>query len=332
MSLTRDYKDGKVDTPPVVGYTSTVFGATASAAKLKGMSAGTIANALGIAAAISPVNAHRAWLMHAPAPTIKYVLAGALTNAALTAAEMGELGHRGDLQTLDDSEFGYPRFIGTTRWEPNTITSGLGVDWRFPKYQMYKPYPHCRVMGAPLDLLIDLISKNDIKVSEIESIKAFGEGWAYVLPSFMSRDIQRVEDAQFCFAHGLAVAAHRVEPGRKWQDPAVVFDPSVMGLMNKVTLEIHPSSVDALAENPSSRPSRVEIKARGQTFSGEKRFPKGTPSPDADSFMTTDELVLKFRNNADGIIPAANIDRVVDGVLHLEKVENFGAIMGLLAR
>ena len=189
MSLTRDYKDGKVDTPPVVGYTSTVFGATASAAKLKGLSASMIANALGIAAAISPVNAHRAWLMHAPATTIKYVLAGALTNAALTAAEMGELGHRGDLQTLDDSEFGYPRFIGTTRWEPNTLTSGLGTEWRFPKYQMYKPYPHCRVMGAPLDRLIDLISKNDIKVNEIDSIKAFGEGWAYVLPSFVSRDI-----------------------------------------------------------------------------------------------------------------------------------------------
>ena len=76
MSLTRDYKDGKVATPPVVGYTSTIFGATASAAKLKGLSADKLANALGIAAAITPVNAHRAWLMHAPATTIKYVMAG----------------------------------------------------------------------------------------------------------------------------------------------------------------------------------------------------------------------------------------------------------------
>src|SRR5205823_378833 len=131
------------------------------------------ANALGIAAAITPVNAHRAWLNHAPASTIKYLLAGAVTNAALTAADMGDLGHRGDLQMLDDREFGYPRFIGTARWEPTKLTSGLGSEWRFPAYQMYKPYPHCRVMHAPLDLLIDLISKNDITVVEIESIKAF---------------------------------------------------------------------------------------------------------------------------------------------------------------
>ena len=48
--------------------------------------------------------------------------------------------------------------------------------------------------------------------------------------------------------------------------------------------------------------------------------------------MTTDELVLKFRNNAEGIIPAANIDSVVDGVLHLDKVQDFRAIMRQLAR
>lgn len=332
MSLTRDYKDGKVATPPVVGYTSTIFGAAASAGKLKGLSAAKMANALGIAAAISPVNSHRAWLMHAPATTIKYVMAGALTNAALTAVEMGDMGHRGDLQTLDDSEFGYPRFIGTQRWEPDTITSDLGTAWRFPQYQMYKPYPHCRVMHAPLDLLIDLIARHDIQVKEIESIKSYGEGWAYVLPSFVSRDIQRVEDAQFCFAHGLAVAAHRIKPGPKWQDPAVVFDPSVMALMDKVTLEVHSDSVQALAQNPSLRPSRVEIRARGQTFAAEKRFPKGTSSPDPESFMTTEELVLKFRSNAEGIISAASIDSVVDQVLNLEKVADFAAVMRQLTR
>lgn len=332
MSLTRDYKDGKVDMPPVVGYTSTIFGATASAGKLKGLSAAKLTHALGIAAATSPVNSHRAWLAHAPATTIKYVLAGGLSNAALTATEMADLGHRGDLQTLDDSEFGYPRFIGTLRWEPNNLTAALGNEWLFPQYQMYKPYPHCRVMGAPLDLLIDLISRHDIQVHEIDSIKAFGEGWAYVLPSFMSRDIQRVEDAQFCFAHGLAVAAHRIKPGAKWQDPAVVFDPSVMALMDKVTLEVHSDSVTSLAENPSLRPSRVEIRARGQVFAAEKRFPKGTPSPDPESFMSTEELALKFRHNAEGILSAASIDSVVDQVLHLEQVADFGIIMRQLTR
>lgn len=216
MSQNRDYKDGKAATASVLGYSSTIFGATASAAKLRKLSAEQIANALGIAAAITPVNAHRAWLTHAPPSTIKYLMAGALTQSALTAAEMGELGHRGDLQMLDDAEFGYPRFIGTTRWEPGQLTSGLGNDWRFPNFQLYKPYPHCRVMHAPLDILIDLVHRHDLRVDEIESITAYGEGWAYVLPSFTLREMREVQDAQFCFAHGLALAAHRIEPGRQW--------------------------------------------------------------------------------------------------------------------
>lgn len=327
MSNNRDYKDGKAVTASVLGYSSTIFGATASAAKLKQLPSQQMASALGIAAAITPVNAHRAWLTHAPPSTIKYLMAGALTQSALTAAEMGELGHRGDLQMLDDAEFGYPRFIGTTRWEPEQLTSGLGVDWRFPAFQLYKPYPHCRVTHAPLDILIDLVHHHDLRVDEIESITSFGEAWAYVLPSFTFRELREPQDAQFSFAHGLALAAHRIEPGPRWQDHAVVFDPSVLDLMRKVRLEVHEQSGHAVEQHPSSRPSRVEIRARGQTFVGERMFPKGTPSPDPESFMTTDELVHKFRTFVDGLVAPETVDKVIDSVLNLEKVSDFADVV-----
>jgi 2-methylcitrate dehydratase PrpD len=327
MNGTREYRDGVAATAAVVGYSSTIFGAAASVSKLKGLKSEQIANALAIAAAISPVNAHGAWLRHAPPSTIKYLLAGGLAQSALTAAELGELGHRGDLQILDDAEFGYPRFIGTTIWAPEKLTVGLGSEWRFPHFQMYKPYPHCRVMHAPLDILIELVHKHDLRVDEIESITAYGEGWAYVLPSFVFREIREVQDAQFSFAHGLAVAAHRIPPGPRWQDPEVVFDPSVIKLMDKVRLEVHPQSANAHSQNPSSRPSRVEIIARGQVFAGDRLFPKGTPSPDASSLMTTEELVGKFRRFVDGLAPAANIDCIIDSVLDLEKVDDFSAVL-----
>ncbi|MCG7400308.1 MmgE/PrpD family protein [Caballeronia zhejiangensis] len=327
MNGTREYKDGKAATAAVVGYSSTIFGATASASKLKGLAVEQIANALAIAAAISPVNAHGAWLRHAPPSTIKYLLAGALAQSALTASEMGEVGHRGDLQLLDDVEFGYPRFIGSTLWTPQQLTDGLGQEWRFPGFQMYKPYPHCRVMHAPLDILIDLVQKHELHVDEIDSITAYGEGWAYVLPSFVFREIREPQDAQFSFAHGLAVAAHRIPPGPMWQDPKVVFDPSVMKLMGKVRLEVHPDSANAHGTNPSSRPSRVEIRARGQVFAGDRMFPKGTPSSDGQSYMSTEELVCKFRNFVDGLVSPAAANSVIDSVLNLEKVDDFGAVM-----
>lgn len=324
---TREYKDGQAATAAVVGYSSTIFGATASAAKLMRQSEAQIAHSLAIGAAISPVNAHGAWLRHAPPSTIKYLMAGALAQSGLTAAEMGWQGHRGDLQLLDDVEFGYPRFSGSSKWEPQQLTQGLGNDWKFPHFQMYKPYPHCRVMHAPLDILIDLVQQHQIAVEEIQSITAYGEGWAYVLPSFMSRDIREPQDAQFCFAHGLATAAHRIPPGPQWQDPAHVFSPSVMQLMDKVQLKVHPDSANAHAANPSSRPSRIEIQARGQVFVGERLFPKGTPSPDSASWMTTTELAQKFRNYTDGLITPATADNVIDAILNLEQVKDFSSVM-----
>ncbi len=106
MDYLRDTKDGKVATPHVYGYSSTVFGATAAIAMLQGQSEERMAHALGIAGCISPVNAQMAWFDHAPSSTIKYLLGGTLTQAAMTAAHMAALGHRGDVMVLDDREVG----------------------------------------------------------------------------------------------------------------------------------------------------------------------------------------------------------------------------------
>src|SRR5437899_8024304 len=57
LDYLRDIKDGKVSPPPVHGYASTVFGATAAVGKVKGHSAEMLADAIGIAASMSPVNA-----------------------------------------------------------------------------------------------------------------------------------------------------------------------------------------------------------------------------------------------------------------------------------
>ncbi|MFA3877806.1 MmgE/PrpD family protein [Streptomyces sp. MMCC 100] len=331
MDYLRDFKDGKVTPPPVYGYSSTVFGATAAVGKLKAHDPGVLAHALGIAGSIAPVNSFRSWSEHAPTSTIKYLLAGALTQAALTAAHLGELGHRGDLRVLDDREFGFPRFIGTSRWEPDVITDALGSDWRFPAEQAYKPYPHCRILHALLDSLTEIVTENDIKPEEIHGIKAWVEGFVEQ-PLWVNRRIEHVHDAQFSIAHGLAVGAHRVPPTKAWQDPDLVFGDSVMGLMDKVTYEVHPDYVKLLSGNAASRPARIEVAARGTTFTGERRYPKGSKSPEPGTAMTNDELVAKFRGHAEGVIPEAAVEQVVEAVLNLETVEDFRDVMRLVGR
>lgn len=325
MDYTRDTKSGEISTASVLGYTSTIFGATAAIGKLQGVDRDVIADAIGIAANITPVNSHRSWFAHTPSSSVKYTMAGVVAQSALTAAYSAQMGHRGDRQVLDDTDFGYSKFIGTRRWVPENIVDALGAEWRFPAESTIKPYPHCRILHAPLDALIQIVTDNDIQPDEIDAIRAWGEAWV-MQPIWLNTQIDRPVDGQFSIAHGLSVGAHRITPGPEWQTPETVFSGSVMRLMDKVTFEPHPKYVEELSKHPSARPTRIEVDARGTTFSSDRLFPKGSPSPDAGTHMTDDELIAKFHVNAKGILPEAEADAFVEAMLHLEDVDNVSAV------
>ena len=330
LDYLRDIKDGKPSPPAVFGYSCTVFGAAAAASKLRGHALPMLTAALGIAGSMSPVNTQWSWSVHMPTATLKYGVAGAVVQAALAATHLAELGHTGDIQILDDGEHGYRRLIGSERWAPERITPGLGEEWYFPNEQSYKPYPHCRILHAPLDVLTEILASNDIEVSEIEEIRAWVEGWV-LKPLWTNRTIEHVTQAQFSIAHGLALGAHRIPSGKAWQSNEVVFQPSVVALMDKVHFEVHPEYAGKLTGNAASRPTRIEVRARGKTFVGEALYPKGSPSPDPTTRMTNDELTAKFIRNAEGVVPAQNIKRVVDGLWQVDRLERFSDLLPLLS-
>jgi 2-methylcitrate dehydratase PrpD len=317
-----------VQPPSVFGYASTIFGATGAIAKLKGVPVETVANALGIAASVSPVNSQIAWNKHAPAATIKYMMTGMLAQQAMMAACMAELGHRGDLVILDDAEYGYPRFIGTRRWNPGQISNGLSEEWLFPREVSYKIYAHCRVMHSTIDCLIDLVREQGIQPAEIDAMQVYVEGFADEAV-WHNRRIEDVQDAQFSVAHGISMAAHQVPPGKHWQDPKYVFDPSVLSLMDRVKVSVHPDYVKLLSGDSSTRPGRVELQARGQTFVRERLYPKGTRSPDPRTALTDEDLVRKFKDSVAGVLPDAAADRLSAAVLDLEKLDDVGIVTSL---
>lgn len=325
----RDIRNGKVFMPPVMGYSCSIFGGAAGVGKLKNFDKDLLGNALGLAGQISPAQAMTAWAKHTPSTTTKYLLAGWLAQGCLTAACLAEIGYRGDIQIMDD-EFGYWRYMGSAKWEPQLITDKLGTEWRFPKAQIYKPYPHCRILHGPIDCLLHILETNDIKPDEIESIKAQVEHFC-MEPVWSNRVIEGQVDAQFSVAHGLSVAAHRVPPGPEWQDYDTIMHPSVLALMKKVTYKPHPGYVRALEEDPLSRLSKIEVRARGKTFVEERRYPKGTPLPDIKIFMTNEELIAKFKQNAQRILPWYKIDPAIKTIMKLESLDDITELMHLVS-
>jgi len=328
MDSLRPGNDGRLAPPPIFGYASTIFGATAAIGKLRDHAVETIGHSLGIAGCISSVNSQIAWFEHAPSSTIKHLMAGVLSQQALTAAYMGELGHRGDMQILDDREYGYPRFIGTTKWDRERITSGLGSEWQFPGETSYKPYPHCRIVHAMFDCIVRIVQEQRLKPEEIDAMKVY-IGSLADRPVWLNRKIEHVHDAQFSMAHGLATAAHCFPLGKEWQDPRNVYSPSVLALMDRVSIELLPDQTKMPTIKTEVRRDRVEISARGQTFVEETRHAKGSPSPDPKSKMTDEEIAQKFRHNCEGTLPPGHVDAVIDSVMNLDRVTNFASVMTL---
>lgn len=330
MDYIRDTVNGKFAMPPILGYTSTIFGATAAVMQLRKGSAEQTGHALSIAASISPVNSHRSWIEHTPVSTIKYTMAGPITQAALTAAYMAFLGHRGDPGVFEDAEYGYRRFIGSARWMPERILAALGDDWYFQRENSFKHYPHCRALHGLLDLLMGILDQHEIQASEIQAIRAWGEGHVD-RPCWTNKDIKDPVDGQFSTAHGLAVGAQRHPSSKVWQSPDVVFAPHVLDLMTRITYETHPDWASAISVDPAARPSRIEVDARGRTFAAELRYPKGTPGAAGGVGMSDDELAQKFLVNADGVIRADVAAKAVDDIMNLESVDDVSLVLRSLS-
>ena len=326
MDYIRDVVDGEFRMPPVLGYTSTIFGATAAVTRLRRADADATAHALAIAAAITPVNSHRSWLEHTPVATIKYTMAGPVTQAALTAAHMAFLGHRGDPAVFDDAEFGYRRFIGSgalaTRAARRRDRPGLALPARELVQGLSPlpgaPWPHRPARRHPG-------RERDCDVGD-RGRPRLGRGPRRAGLLDHQGD-QRSGRRAVQHRPRLAVGAQRLPNSKVWQSPEVVFAPHVLGLMDKVTFHVHPDWASSIVNDPAARPSRVEVDARGRTFTATLRYPKGTPGAAGGVAMSDEELAEKFRLNALGVLDPDVTEEAIELLMNLDAVDDVSAVL-----
>ena len=312
-------------TPDVFGNSNeTIFGATAGAGKILNLSAGEMAHAIGIAAYLCPLPVCRDWEDTMPKSMIKYVPVGWVCQASVTAALLAREGYTGNPHVFD-GEYGFWRFYGAERWSPEMVVEGLGEQWRFME-MAYKPYPCCRFFHGQLDAFIHIIDKNKLLPDDIESVQS------YALPFVANTapyDVQTQVDAQFSLPFVFAAVAHRIKVGAAWQDWDTIRNPEIRRFMKKVTMIIDPKAVEAKRKDPKSWPARVEVTAKGRTYTEETMYARGTNFTDLKA--TDDELVEKFRSNASQLMTESKIDRAVECIFSLDKVKDVTELTSILA-
>jgi 2-methylcitrate dehydratase PrpD len=284
-----------------------IFGAAAACAKLLGLPAEGIANAIGIAASQSAGNVE-----NLPSAA-KNVSVGNAARNGLFAALLAQQGYEAAPRAIE-GPLGWARTMGD---EPDLarLLDGLGQTWEIAK-NTYKPYPAGIVFHSVIDACLLLRERIGRRVDQIESVTVQGSA---LLLARGDRPVNNERDARVsihhCVACGLLLGtAGVVEFARE-----TVVRPGIAQLRQKVRAELDGEMPDGAA--------RIILRlSSGEVLTETVITPRGSlaaPLGDRD-------IEAKLR---DGVRLGGNdwdADRVIDAVWRLDSFDDIGDFLQAL--
>ncbi len=294
------------------------FGAAAAAARVFGLDADGVANALGTvlsqAAGSMQFLANGAW-------TKRFQVGWAATNGLMAATLVRE-GFKGASDALE-GKHGFMRTYAPNP-TPERALQGLGTVWELMNTAV-KPYPSCRYGHAGIDAALALRAANDIKPEDITHIRLGLPKSGMLLvgaPAEKKNNPLNVVDGQFSGPFVISSALATGAMG--WDSYKLLNDPTIRGLLAKVECAFDP---EIEAEFPANMSGKLTIMARGQTFEQKVVVPKGEPS----NFLTEAELRAKFAGLTDAVLGAERAAVLAAAVLAIDTTADIASLMRLAA-
>jgi 2-methylcitrate dehydratase PrpD len=180
-----------------------------------------------------------------------------------------------------------------------------------------------------IDAALALINEHSISPDEVDKITAFrGEGAQYLCDPLDAKQRPRNSiDSQFSVPWAVAVAVTRNKVSLDDFTEAAITDEKVLEISKKVTHQLD----ESLTRTDNVEPGRVEITMKnGGVHSKQMDNAMGYP-PLPVSF---DDCVRKFFDcaaHAARQIPKDHLDRVVEMVGRLERVDDATEVIGLVS-
>ncbi len=298
-------------------YTSVhaVFGAAAASAKLLGLDANGITNALGLA--LSRAGGTQQALIEKS--LAKRAQSGFAAEAGLFAAQLAAAGVTGPREAIE-GKFGYHALYG--EGDPEILIDRIGQQFESLDVAI-KKYPSCTANHVPIDLLIDTAVDHDLQPDRVESIEITLSPFADQLvgAAFDPSKNPQVA-AQFSIHYSAASALLRRRLGiAEIQDDAV-HDMRVTDFIPKVSVAID-------AENEGKfAPAGISIKTTsGDTLTRRLDHVPGTQA----NPLSDEQVAAKFRDCAAfGLSPrsVAEADALAATLGTLETNETLDGILG----
>jgi 2-methylcitrate dehydratase PrpD len=269
--------------------TAGVFGAAAAAGRLLGLSEQQMVWALGIAATQASGLREMFGTMckpfHPGNAARNGLLAALLAQKDFTSSNQGIEAKRGFANVL------------STKFEPKDITENLGKSFEI-LINTYKPFACGIVIHPAIDGCVQLRNEHNLKADDIADIEL--KAHPLVLELTGKKTPQTGLEGKFSVYHSSAVAIIHGAAGESEYSDAVVRDPVVIALRDRVTAVV----------GAGIHEDQVHVTVRlknGKTLEKFVEHAIGSiarPMSDAD-------LEAKFRGLAKGILPAAQTDRLI---------------------
>ena len=284
--------------------TTGVFGAAAAAGRLLGLSEQQMVWALGIAATQSSGVREMFGTMckpfHPGNAARNGLLAALLASKNFTSAEQGIEGRRG-----------FANVLATAR-NYAEITEKLGETWEI-SLNTYKPFA-CGIVEHPaIDGCIQLRNEHKLKGDEIESIAL--KAHPLVLELTGKKTPQTGLEGKFSVYHSSAVAVIHGAAGEEEYSDAVVRDPKVIALRDKVTATV----------DKAMHEDQVHVTIKLKNGKSLEKYVEhcvgslGKPMSDAD-------LEAKFRKFCSGILAKGETDTLIRLCWDAGKLKDVGEV------
>ncbi len=288
------------------------FGAAAAAGKILALDMEEMTNALGIA------GTQASGLIEVFGTMSKPFNAGRAAMGGVLAALLAERGMTGP-ETILEGEKGFCRAVSE---EPNfeIITERLGERFEITR-NIFKLHASCGHTHGAVDAILAIRQRHEFRLEDVEEIRVGTYPIAFEVVG-KNYEPKTSSEAKFSLPYCVAVALVEGRVGITEFSPTKLRDPKVFGLAEKVKVDVSPEFRDVRLGGAD-----VTVHLRtGEEYSLRANTPRGY----AENPLSKRELVDKFRSSASTLLPEESVDRILEIVDRLDKIENINTLIQLL--
>ena len=294
------------------------LGAAAAAGKLLGLNKEQLANALGLA------GLYASGLMEATVTgqLSKCVMVGNAAYNGMEAVYLAKQGMEGTVSVFEGKD-GFFK-AKSENVDLGAVCAGLGEKYLITDTYS-KMYPTCRHAQPAIESVLNLMEEYHFEPEDVEHVWVGTHEVACTLTGKIKAPKDSGE-AKFSSAYGIAIALYEKGFGVCHLNPDYTNNPKYLKMAEKVTVEQDPSVQTVY---PKKRGAKVKVYLKdGRVLETEVYDLKGSPG----NPVGFEEIKNKFVANVKNLMSEADLNRLIELVMNLEKLESVEEIMGILEK